>query len=206
MKTPCRYIQSALFFLGFAGLSIPAAGQMSYQDSLQERMQTFIESQQDSFEMQEFNLPQRDLGGIDETDFSWQERFRFKSENRVPNNFGGKGRTKIYFHIFGYESLRDRQYALQYWMDNFIEDGRVRAGRTTRSLEGAEPTIILINDRAIITLNMDCKYYFRDSYERWQEQLREHFEQEGTMVLELFCDGPLEWTHNAPDPKTRGLF
>lgn len=206
MKThpsPTILALALIFTLNF---SYSALGQKSYRDSLQQLSQSFIEAQQDSFKLQEYNLPQRDLGGIDATDFAWQKRFRLKSEERVPDNIGGKGRSKFYVHIFGYASLRDRQYALQYWMDNFIEDGRVRAGRTTRSLEGAKPTVILINDRAIITLNMDCKYYFRDSYERWRDQLMEHFAQEKTMVLELFCDGPLEWTHNAPDPKTRGLF
>lgn len=206
MKTLFSPLSPVLILLFGLLFSLEALGQKSYRDSLQQLSQSLIEAQQDSFKLQEYNLPQRDLGGIDATDFSWEERFRLKSQERSRDNIGGRGRSKLYFHIYAYESLRDRQYALQCWMDNFIEDGRVRAGRTTRSLEGAKPTVILINDRAIITLNMDCKYYFRDSFERWRDQLMEHFAQEETMVLELFCDGPLEWTHNATDPKTRGLF
>lgn len=77
-----------------------------------------------------------------------------------------------------------------------------------RSLRYAVPTIILINPQSIVVCSFDCKYYTEEHFEHWKEVVWNNFaaDEDRSMMIEILCDGPVEWTENAPDPKVRGLF
>jgi hypothetical protein len=178
----------------------------SHQDSLTKQIAQFENSLANNFKKEFLNIAQRDLGGISETDYAWKEAFLMEAKDKKEDNLGSRKRFKYYFTIYGYQTVKDRQYALKYWLDNFIERETLRPGRDKRTLRYATPAIILINPKSIVVCNYDCRYYFYDDFDQWKERLLEQFESDQTMVIEVLCDGPVKWTKRAPDPKSRGLF
>ena len=191
-------LTSAIFF---SSLSLSAQS-----DTLKQQIASFKADLKESHEIKTLNLDKRKLGAIDETEFDWRTEFRLDSREKIENNLGYKTDRKIYFNIFEYASELDRQYALKFWMENFIEGKSIRPARQVRSYEYAIPTIILINPTNIVVANYECKYYEYDNFKFWKNKMLEHFGTNETIVIEIECDGPLEWTKNSPDPKNRGLF
>ena len=194
------------WLIGMLFIGNPLIGQEALSDSLQEQLQPYLDSLRENYQVKDLNLAPRRLGGIDQTQFSGHYHFMLKARKKTRNKLGQMRREKRHHLLFEYATERDRQYALQFWMDDFIEQARVRRGRRTRKIEGAKPTLILINPRSIIIGTQDCKFYQREAFEEWKESLLKAFGQPATMVIEIACDGPLEWTRNAPDPRSRGLF
>jgi len=176
-------------------------------DSLKSQISLFISEHASSHEKDYLNIPSREIGGLEDEIFMWSDKFRLESKEEFKNNLGYTTERKIYFNFYFYETELDRQYALKNWMDNFIEGKSIRASRPVRSYDYATPTIILINKQSIIFCNYDCKYYDEDNYDYWKKTLMKYFgDRRETMMIEIACDGPMEWTKNAPDPKVRGLF
>jgi hypothetical protein len=170
---------------------------------MKQKISAFKSDQNDKYDMKYLNIADRNLGSIDDTDPAWKDQFLLKAKERQKDNIGNNSYFKFYFSIYGYEDIDDRQYALKDWMENFIEGRSIRAGRDVRTYEYAKPTIILINDKEIIICNFDCSDYTEDIFKDWKKQLLTFFGQDNTIVIELMCDGPLEWTKNAPDPKSK---
>lgn len=192
--------------LGLLLLGNILLAQEALSDSLRDQLQPYLDSLRGDYQLKDLNLAPRRLGGIDQTQFSGHYHFMLKAQEKTRNNLGQRRREKRHHILYEYATERDRQYALQFWMDDFIEQARVRRGRRTRKIEGAKPTLILINPRRIIIGTQDCKFYQREAFDQWKESLLKAFGQPATMVIEIACDGPLEWTRNAPDPRSRGLF
>jgi hypothetical protein len=199
--------KNSLFYLvviSFWLLSfLPAFAQA---DSLKGQVQAFENSLSAKFEKEYLNIAKRDLGAIDETEFEWREQFLLEAKEKAEDNLGSNRRFKYYINVYKYATVTDRQYALKFWLENFIEGEELRAGRDKRTLRYATPTLILINPTHIIICNYDCRYFSYEDFDLWKDRLLEHFETSETMVIEVQCDGPVEWTKRAPDPKTRGLF
>ncbi len=176
-------------------------------DSLKSQIKLFLNEHADSHEKDYLNIPKREIGGLEDEIFMWSDKFRLESKEEFENKLGYTTERKIYFNFYFYETELDRQYALKNWMDNFIEGKTIRAARPVRTYQYATPTIILINKQNIIFCNYDCKYYDDENYDYWKKTLMQYFgDRRETMMIEIACDGPLEWTKNAPDPKVRGLF
>lgn len=171
-------------------------------EELKQKISAF-KSDLEGYEMKYLNIGERELGSIYKTDFSWKDEFMLKAIEKQENNLGNNGYPKFYFSTFSYETIDDRKYALKDWMESFIEGSTLRAGRDMRSLQYATPTIILINDLEIITCNYRCKDYSEENFDYWRDLLLKYFAEDNTMVIEIMCDGPVEWTKNAPDPKDR---
>lgn len=189
------------------GLLILGASPLTAQsDTLKKQLQAFLAEQGDDYEKKYLNIAKRNLGSLENEPFDFKDAFMLQSKEKVKNQLGNERYRKIYFNVYEYKTELDRQYALKFWLDDFIEGKSVRAGRPVRSYPYAVPTIILINPTNIVICNYDCKYYDYDNYKYWKKQLKQHFGNYKTMVIEIKCDGPLDWTDNAPDPKTRGLF
>lgn len=199
-----------LFIFFFALFSLPKqlhSQDLNSTDSLKIAIKSFIEDQSQDYRKKHLNLRKRDIGNLESEPFDFKDYFMLESKEEFENNLGYTTEREIYFMFYSYESETDRQYALKYWMQDFIEGKTIRAGRPVRSYAYAKPTIILINDKNIIVCNYECKYFDEDNYDYWKDELMEHFgDKYKTMVIEIECEGPLEWTRNAPDPKNRGLF
>lgn len=174
--------------------------------ALKSQLDGFLALRDEGYELRDLNMSPRPIGGIYDTDPLWHYPFMLKSKERTTNNLGQQSKGRTYIDLFAYANPLDRQYALKYWMENFIEGEEIRPARTVRNFRYALPTLILINAQSIIVANMACKYYSEEQFEAWKEDMLKAFGAEETMVIEIRCDGPLEWTENPPDPKVRGLF
>lgn len=184
-------------------LALPAQS-----DSLKAQVANFKTKHQEKHQLKYLNIEQRELGGLDDTEPAYRDRFMLESKEEYENSLGYTTERDVYFDVLGYASVRDRQYALEYWMEEFIEGAKLRPARPIRKLRYAVPTIILINPQSIIVCSFDCKFYTEAHFDHWKTQIWESFatDQEKSMLLEVQCDGPVAWTKNPPDPKARGLF
>jgi hypothetical protein len=182
-------------------------GTKALSDSLKSQINLFINDQSATHEKDYLNINKREIGGLEDEVFMWSDKFRLESIEEFENTLGYTTERKIYFNFYFYETESDRQYALKNWMENFIEGKSIRASRPVRTYKYATPTIILINKQSIIICNYPCKYFDEDNYDYWKKSLMKYFgNRRETMLIEVQCNGPLEWTKNAPDPKVRGLF
>ena len=198
---------SLLVFCVLGSLTGFSQNTKALSDSLKSQISLFVSEHTDSHEKDYLNIPSRELGGLEDEAFMWSDKFRLESKEEFKNTLGYTTERKIYFNFYFYETELDRQYALKNWMDNFIEGKSIRAARPVRTFQYATPTIILINKQNIVVCTYDCKYYDEDNYDYWKKTLMTYFgDRRETMLIEILCDGPLEWTKNAPDPKVRGLF
>lgn len=200
-----NFISTGKLLVLIVALALPTLAS-AQSEEMKQKISAFKSDQEVTYEMKYLNIADRNLGGIDETGYEWKDEFMLKTKERVETNLGRKSHLKFYFSIYGYETLTDRQYALKDWMDSFIEGETMRAGRDKRTFNYGKPTLILINDTEIIICNYDCSDYTEDNFEKWEDDLLRYFGHDNTIVIEIYCDGPLKWTKNAPDPKTRGLF
>lgn len=176
-------------------------------EEIKQKVEAFKSEHADQYELKFLNIPDRDLGMIDETLPAWKDKFMLKGLEKAENTLGGKSYPKIFVNIYSYETLKDRQYALKDWMEEFLEGESIRPGREMRTYDYASPTLILINDTEIIVLNYKCSDFTEDNFEFWEDELMKYFSAENTMVIEVLCGGPLKWTKNPPDPRaSRGLF
>jgi hypothetical protein len=172
-------------------------------EELKQKLSAFADDHAEAYEKKYLNIADREIGSIDETGYDWKDKFMLKSKEKAMNSLGNESRQKFYFAFYSYETLEDRQYGLKDWMGNFIEGKSLRPGRKVRTYEYATPTIILINDTEIMICNYKCSDFSEDNFKYWKKTMLTYFGEENTMVIELECDGPLEWTKNAPDPKSR---
>jgi hypothetical protein len=172
-------------------------------DDFKQKVSAFASDQADAYDKKYLNIADRNLGAIDEIDCAWKSEFLLKSKEKEENNIGNRSYAKYYFSFYAYETLEDRKYALKDWMADFIEGESIRAGRMMRSYEYATPTIILIQDLNIVICNYKCSDYNEDTFKAWKKKLLKYFGEDDTRVIELQCDGPLEWTKNPPDSKNR---
>lgn len=173
---------------------------------LKQKIEAMKSDFSENFELKYLNINSPDLGYIDDTRYAWKDQFMLKSKEKTENNIGNRGYSKFYISVYYYETFTDRQYALSDWMKDFIEGESIRPGRPVRKLPYATPTIILINPQNIVTFNYKCSDYTYENFDKWKDDLLALFGNDDTMVIEVLCDGPVEWTKNAPDPRTRGLF
>lgn len=189
-----------LLLIVFSALLFPFEiyAQSDDQD-LKQVVTAFKNDFSENFDLKYLNISERELGAIDKTTYDWKDEFMLKSKDKMVNNIGNNSHFKFYFSVYSYETLEDRQYALSDWLKDFINGEELRPGRDLRSFDGAKPTIILINDHNIVICNYDCSDYTDDNFKQWKDRLMQYFGNDKTMVIEIHCDGPLEWTKNAPD-------
>lgn len=170
-------------------------------------IEQFVAELSSDYEKKTLNLRKREIGSLENEPFAWKEYFMLESKEEFENNLGYTTEREYFFLFYHYATVEDRQYALKYWLEDFIEGEQVRPGRPVRTYDYAIPTLILINPTNIIILNYECKYYDEYDFDDWKDQMIETFgDRAETMVIEIECGGPLKWSLNAPDPKVRGLF
>lgn len=170
-------------------------------------IEQFTSDMAEDHKQKSLNLKMRKIGSLENEPFAWKEFFMLETIEEYENTLGYTTEREYYFLFYHYATEEDRQYALKYWMEDFIEGESIRPGRPKRTYDYAIPTIILINPTNICILNYECKYFDEEDYDDWKDRMMEYFgDKSSTMLIEIECDGPLNWTLNAPDPKERGLF
>lgn len=199
------YFPKITFTLYFAllGVALNICGAQSAE--FNQLFTAFQEDVQREYEWRNLNVRQPEVGDIENTAYEWKKEYDLKSLEKSKNNLGRNSYQKLYFAMYGYGTYLDRQYALKYWMENFIEGERIRR-REMRSYDDAKPTLVIIRATEIIILTYPCKDYDYRSFDDWADKLYKYFKSDDSVMLEVACDGPLKWTRNAPDPRGREMF
>tara|TARA_R110002124_G_scaffold128408_2_gene289281 strand:- start:101 stop:700 length:600 start_codon:yes stop_codon:yes gene_type:complete len=175
-------------------------------EELKQKLTAFASDHEADYEKKYLNIADRELGSIDDTEYEWKDKFMLKSKEKKESDLGRKSYHKFYFSFYAYETFADRQYALKDWMADFIEGQSIRVAKDMKKYEYATPTIILINKTEIMICNYNCSIYSEENFKYWRKTLLKYFQTDDTMVIEIGCEGPLEWTKNAPDPKNRKVL
>lgn len=181
-------------------LSLSVAGQ---NEDLQQRIAAFVESHNPQFEKKYLNISKKDFGAIDQATHSYNSYFELKSREKRTDNLENSTYFEYYFEWYGFEGVDDRNWAMKAWLKDFLEGKTVRAGRPVRSYPYVTPTLVLINELDISILNYKCSQYSEEDFKQWKKSMLKFFGNDDTVVIEIGCEGPLEWTQNAPDPKSR---
>lgn len=195
-------MKNFLTLFAFLGLFL-TPDLIAQKEELKQKLAAFSADHESMYAKKYLNIADREIGYIEDTDYEWKEEFMLKSLEKAENNLGNNSYQKFYFSFFAYATKLDRQYALKDWMSDFIEGKSIRPGRPVRKYPYATPTLILINDTEIMVCNYRCSDFSDENFRYWRKTLLQYFGEDNTMVIEIECDGPLEWTKNAPDPKDR---
>lgn len=172
-------------------------------EELNQRLDAFIADNLEGFELEEFNLSPPDFGDIEETDYTYYREFMLKSEERSESNLGRNQYQKLYVNAFGYYDESERDYAMKEWLADFIDGQSVRPGRDKRRYEYAHPMVVIINEDHIVILNYECAWDSYDYFNEWREKMFTYFSDSESVIMEVRCEGPLEWTRNRPDSSDR---
>lgn len=184
-------------------LHVSAQADSTSHKELNQRLDAFVADNSDGFELEEFNLSPPDIGDIEDTDYEFSKEFMLKSEERSESNLGRNQYQKIYINAYGYYDESEKDYAVKEWLSDFIDGQTVRPGRDKRRYEYAEPMIAVINEDHIVVMSFECAWDSYDYFTEWREKFFTYFVDSESVVIEVRCEGPLEWTKNPPDPSDR---
>lgn len=192
----------ALFFVAFFGLNFTHRANAQHAE-LKQKIAAFCADKSEKYDKKYLNETPEDYGLIRETNFDFEDFFVLKAKEKTINNIGNKTKVRLSYSFFGYENEEERNYALSFWFKNFIGEKRITPGRDMRSYKGGEPTLILINKNNICVVSLSCKDFDPDQFRALRKEFLNYFGTPESILLELGCEGPLQWTKNAPDPKDR---
>ena len=168
-----------------------------------QRITGFVASADSVYERKDLNLTEQNIGVIDEQEHDWTSSFMLKSKEKEVNNIGNKAYSKYYFSFYTFPDVTERDYAVKFWLRSFIDGEAIRPGRDMRTYPGAQPTIIVINETSIAILTYSCKFGTEESFREWRKTMLTWFGNPASTMIEVGCDGPLDWTKNRPDSKDR---
>ncbi|MCH8546491.1 MAG: hypothetical protein LAT54_07135 [Cryomorphaceae bacterium] len=171
---------------------------------VQQDVAAFVADYESDYDLKRLNLRPRDVGSIFETEHEFEDFFMLRSTDKVPNKIGQKKKLKLYVHAFSYENPYVLENALRFWFDNFVGGEQIRPGRKLRGYDNARPMYVVIRTNDVIIFDIDCLAYDEDVWKNLTKQIKTHFDpnKEAT-IIEIFCDGPLEWRQNPPDFRKR---
>ena len=170
-------------------------------EELNQRTQLFISEVENRFKVKSINGSEPEYGVLPETEFVQHEYYQLKQLEKEVNVLGNKVKPTYHLSTFAYEDEDEILYALKFWFKTFIGDKRVTPGRDYRSVDHVDPAIIIIEKNYISILTMSCYATDIKEFRQWRSDMLGVFGGPNSMVIEIGCDGPIEWTKNAPDPK-----
>jgi hypothetical protein len=168
-----------------------------------QRITGFVASADSVYERKDLNLTAQNIGIINEQEHDWTSSFMLKSKAKEINNIGNKVYSKYYFSFFTYPDVTERDYAVKFWLQSFIDGVAIRPGRDMRTYPDAQPTIIVINETSIAILTYSCKFGTDESFNDWRKTMLTWFGNPASTIIEVGCEGPFDWTKNRPDSKDR---
>ena len=170
-------------------------------EELKQRTALFLQEQGDRFKVKELNGSEPDYGTLDQTQFTFHQYYQLKQIEKEVNELGNNVRPKYDLSTFVYEDEEELKYALKFWFKEFIGGKRITPGRDYRTVDHISPGIIIIDGTYISILTLSCYATDMEEFREWRSAMLGVFGGPNAMVSELGCDGPIEWTKNAPDPK-----
>ncbi len=192
-------------FLNWAILfcTLPILNFAQSNGEFKQRITGFVASSDSTFERKDLNLTAQDIGAINDQEHDWTSTFMLKSKEKQVNKGGNNVYSKYYFSFYTYPDVTERDYAVKFWLQSFIDGEAIRPGRDIRTYQDAQPTIIVINETSIAVMTYSCKFGTEESFRDWRKTMLTWFGNPASTMIEVGCDGPLEWTKNIPDSKDR---
>lgn len=173
------------------------------EEELLQRKASFLETIADRFEVIGLNATEPNYGALDKDEAAFHDYIKIKQQEKELNTLGNNVRPKYDLSLFYYESEAELKLALKYWFKDFMNLERITPGREIRTVANAEPTIMIVDAQHIAILTLSCYSVDQFEFRDWRETMLESFGSPTAMVIELDCEGPLQWTKNAPDPKDK---
>jgi hypothetical protein len=170
-------------------------------EELKQRTALFLEEQSETFKVKELNGNEPDYGVLPETQFFHHSYFQLKQLEREVNELGNSVKPKYHLSTYAYEDEEELKYALKFWFKEFVGGKRITPGRDYRTVDHISPGIIIIEKNYIVILTLSCYSTDIEEFRDWRSNMLGVFGSPNAMVVELGCNGPIEWTKNAPDPK-----
>lgn len=170
-------------------------------EELKQKISAFVESKSAKFDKKYLNETEPVYGELKSTSFEFHDFFVLKAKEKTVNSIGNNSKLKLDYSFFAYENLEERNYALSFWFKNFMEAKRITPGRPIKTYKGAWPTIVIINNNNICIVSFSCVDYDLDLFREIRKEMLTFFGDAESMMIEIGCDGPLDWTKNPPDPK-----
>lgn len=170
-------------------------------EELKQRTALFLQEQSAKYKVKELNGSEPDYGVLGETQYVFHQYYQLKQIDKEVNELGNSVRPKYDLSTFSYESEDELMYALKFWFKEFIGNKRITPGRDYRTVDHVEPAIVIIDGTSISILTLSCYATDIDEFREWRSAMLGVFGSPNAMVVEIGCNGPIEWTKNAPDPK-----
>lgn len=190
MKKALLYISIVLPLLGIA-----------QTEELAQRTQLFLSEQTEQFKIKELGGSEPNYGSLDQTNFIEHQYFQLKQIEKEVNELGNNVRPKYDLSTFTYENEEELKYALKFWFKEFIGNKRITPGRDYRTVDHVQPAVVVIDKNYIAILTLSCYATDINEFRNWRSDMLGVFGSPNAMIVEIGCDGPIEWTKNAPDPK-----
>ncbi len=170
-------------------------------EELKQRTALFLQEQSAKYKVKELNGSEPDYGVLGETQYVFHQYYQLKQIEKEVNELGNSVRPKYDLSTFAYEDEQELKYALKFWFKEFIGNKRITPGRDYRTVDHVKPAIIIIDGTSISILTLSCYATDIDEFRDWRSAMLGVFGSPNAMVVEIGCNGPIEWTKNAPDPK-----
>ena len=170
-------------------------------EEVKQRTALFLQEQSTNFKVKELNGSEPDYGVLSETQFIFHQYYQLKQLEKEVNELGNSVRPKYDLSTFVYKDEEELKYALKFWFKEFIGDKRITPGRDYRTVDHVDPAIVVIDGSSICILTLSCYATDIDEFRDWRSTMLGVFGSPNAMVIEIGCNGPIEWTKNAPDPK-----
>jgi hypothetical protein len=184
-------------------LCLSALPAFAQHESFKEKIKAFVEAHAADYDKKFLNIADANIGNIEGERFEYSEKFVLRGKKKVTNEIGNSVKPRYFFNFYAYEDVSDRDYAVKFWLKNFVDGGAIRPGVTTRNYPNISPMIIIINELEVCVLTFSCNLYNYDQYLEWKSKMMAAFGNDKSVVVEVKCNGPIEWTKNPPDPKDR---
>jgi len=170
-------------------------------EELGQRTELFLAEQESQFKIKELGGSEPNYGVLDQTNFIEHQYYQLKQIEKEVNELGNNIRPKYDLSTFAYENEEELKYALKFWFKEFIGNKRITPGRDYRTVDHIQPGIVVIDKNYIAILTLSCYATDINEFREWRSNMLGVFGSPNAMIIELGCDGPIEWTKNAPDPK-----
>jgi hypothetical protein len=170
-------------------------------EELKQRTALFLQEQSSKYKVKELNGSEPNYGVLGETQYVFHQYYQLKQIEKEVNELGNSVRPKYDLSTFAYENEEEMKYALKFWFKEFIGNKRITPGRDYRTVDHVEPAIVIIDGTSISILTLSCYATDIDEFRDWRSAMLGVFGSPNAMVVEIGCNGPIEWTKNAPDPK-----
>ena len=174
---------------------------LAQTEEVKQRTALFLQEQSTKFKVKELNGSEPDYGVLSETQFIFHQYYQLKQLEKEVNELGNSVRPKYDLSTIVYEDEEELKYALKFWFKEFIGNKRITPGRDYRTVDHVDPALVIIDGTSISILTLSCYATDIDEFRDWRSAMLGVYGSPNAMVIEIGCNGPIEWTKNAPDPK-----